>query len=110
MQQIGIDAVLGKINDTVDVEKSTVKTFGIRFLTEKNNLIGPRELTIRKRTKGYQQTTSGTDKRARGNYNLQANGLIAVIDVESNISKNVFVSMIYQFRDFESETWQTVFH
>lgn len=110
MQQIGIEAVLAKLNDTVDVHDASVKAFGIRFLTEKNNLIISREMFIRKRTKGYRQAVTGQEKRGKGSYNLQANGLIAVIDEESQMPKNIFVAMIYQFSDCKSENWQPVFH
>lgn len=110
MDQIGIEEVLDRMNDTVDIHTSNLKSFGIRFLSDKDGQIISREMIVRKRTKGPRQETTGQDPRGKGRYNLQANGLIAVVDVEVNIPKSITVAMIHRFRDHKSDKWTKVFH
>jgi hypothetical protein len=110
MDQIGIDVVLDKLNDTFDIETSALKSFGIKFLSDKDGQIISREMKIRKRTKGPRQETTGQDQRGKGRYNLQANGLIAVVDVDANMPKSITVAMIHRFRDHKSDKWTKVFH
>lgn len=106
MEQIGIESVLMKLNDTVDRETSAVKTFGIRFLSAD----GQREMHCRKFTKMPKATLTDHDRRGRQYYNLQESGTLLLEDVEAGHPKSVKAAMIYGFRDYQSSKWLNVFH
>lgn len=107
IRQVGIEAVLDKLNHTVDVESSVVRDYGLKVLTAE----GPSMLySIRKYTKGLKQQTTGQEKRGKDYYNLQRNGIIMVEDIAAGHPKSITAAMIFAFRDHESNEWQKVFH
>lgn len=106
MDQIGIENVLLKLNDTVDRETSSVKTYGLRFLSAE----GKREIHCRKYTKMPKAALNDQDRRGRQFYNLQQSGALLLEDIEAGHPKSVKASMIYGFRDYQSSNWLNVFH
>lgn len=107
MEQISIEQVSDKINATVDPSTSELRQFGLRYLSEKGNTP---EVRVRKFTKGAFQKTTGQDKRGKGFYNLQYNGVILLENLDAERPESVKMAMIFAFRDHKSKTWQTVFH
>jgi hypothetical protein len=107
MESIGISEVLNKISDTVDVITTDIKHYGVRYLTEEGE---NRELNVRKYTRGLKQSVSGVDKRGKGYYNIQKNGVVLVQDLTNGRTISLKAAMIYGFRDFESNFWNKVFH
>jgi hypothetical protein len=105
--EIGIEEVLNKVNDTVDQHDLTVKTFGLRFITSEGE---KREINCRKYTRGSKQELTGRDQRGKEYYNLQRNGVMLVIDITNTRTISIKPSMIYGFKDYESDSWLTVFH
>jgi hypothetical protein len=107
MAQIGIDTVLAKLNDTVDINNSDVKVFGIRFINSEGET---REINCRKYTKSPKQNMDGKDVRGKDFYNLQRNGVIMLCDVDAGHPRAVKTAMLYGFCDFQSTTWLNIFH
>lgn len=107
MVQIGIEAVLDKLNDTVDINNSTVKTFGLRFINAEGET---REIVCRKHTKDATKKVSGKDERGKDYYNLQRNGVMLLQDMDANHPRSIKTAMIYGFRDYQSDVWYNVFH
>jgi hypothetical protein len=104
---IGIEEVLSRVNNTVDHENSAVKVFGLRFLTAEGE---KRELTGRKYTRGSRQELVGKDNRGKDFYHLQRNGVMMIADITNARTIAIKPSMIYGFKDHESDTWLKVFH
>ena len=107
MSQIGIDLVLVKVNDTVDVENSIVKTYGVRFINAEGE---KREINCRKYTKSPKQNMDGKDERGKDFYNLKRNGIIMLWDVDAGHPRSVKTAMLYGFCDFQSSIWLKIFH
>lgn len=107
MEQISIEQVSDRINATIDPSTSELRQFGIRYLSEKGNTP---EVRVRKLTKGAYQKTTGQDKRGKGFYNLQANGIMLLENLDAERPESVKLAMIFAFRDHNSKHWQTVFH
>ena len=107
MSQISIETVLAKLNDTVDVSSAELKVYGLRFITKEGE---KREVRCRKYTKSPRQSIAATDPRGRAFYNLQANGVLLVLDLDTDSPKSIKAAMIYGFLDHQSEAWLNVFH
>jgi hypothetical protein len=107
MNQIGIENVLVKLNDTVDNQTTTVKTYGLRFITKEGE---QREITCRKSTKMPKVEVSDQDKRGQQYYNLKRNGILLLEDINAGHPRSIKAAMIYGFRDYQSPIWLNVFH
>jgi hypothetical protein len=105
--EIGIEELLNKVNDTVDHHDSMVRTFGLRFITAEGE---KREIHCRKYTRGSKQELTERDSRGKDFYNLQRNGVILVVDITNARTISIKPAMIYGFRDYQSDSWLTVFH
>ncbi len=108
--RIDIGTALKKLADTYDEQTNEVKTFGIRFLKQGGE---KREFSAcRKNVKlpSIKYDHQKADPKSKGMYNLKYNGVIMLFDEDDQQPKNVPVSMIYQFKDFKSNTWLDVFH
>ena len=107
MKSIGFSEVLSKINDTVDVNTSDVKQYGIKFYTAEGDV---REIATRKYTRGSLQSVTGHDPRGKAAHNLQRNGLIMLQDLTNGRTINIKATSIFSFRDYQSQHWLKVFH
>lgn len=107
MKSIGISEVLNRFSDTVDIETSQVKHYGVQLYNAKGEC---RQLLVRKYTRGALQATIGADARAKYTHNLQQNGNVMLLDVDGERVIEVKATSIYGFRDFGSNDWQKVFH
>lgn len=107
MLQVAIETVLNKLNDTVDTNDLTVKTFGLRFINRKGE---KREVQCRKHTKDATKKVEGQDQRGKDYFSLQRNGVILVDDVDAGHPRTLKVAMIYGFKDFHDTQWFNVFH
>jgi hypothetical protein len=107
MEQIAIDVVLKKLNDTVDVSNSAVKSYGLRYLDAQGSV---NEYHCRKFTKHPKTKPTQTDKRGSDFYNLQRNGVILIEDLNAEHPRTLKVATIFGFRDYQSNNWLTVFH
>jgi hypothetical protein len=120
MDQIDIGTVLNKFNDTVDEATQEVKTFGIRFINkqgEKRVLICRKNVKSPKQEKAdnpqsLAQALSGhkIEDKGREMYNLKRNGVMLVKDEHEDHPRTIKTSMIYAFKDFNSDNWLNVFH
>lgn len=107
MNQIGIDVVLNKLNDTYDEQNLELKSYGLRFLNAQGET---REIICRKFTKDATKKVDGVRERGKQFYNLKRNGILMVEDMDSNHPKAIKPAMIYGFKDFQAEHWINVFH
>lgn len=95
------------MNDTVDVETTAVKDFGVKFYTAEGEL---RVISARKYTRGALQDIAGQDKRGKASHNLQAHGLVMLQDLTNGRTINVRATSIYGFKDYQSFIWLNVYH
>jgi hypothetical protein len=107
MEQISIENVLVKLNDTVDNATLTVKAYGIRFITAEGE---KREILCRKKTKDAKTEIQGLDPKGKQYYHLQANGVLLLDDLIAGHPKSIKAAMIYGFQDYQSPKWLNVFH
>lgn len=107
MERIDIGTVLNKFNDTVDERTNQVKQYGIRFINDRGE---QRELTCRKNIKSPRQGKEGSVDRGREMFNLKRNGVMLVRAEHEDHPRTIKTSMIYGFKDFNSQTWLNVFH
>lgn len=107
MEQRGIVTVLSRFNDSIDQATSTLKSYGLKFLTETGE---KREITCRKYSKGLKQKAIGHDARGKNFYNLQYKGVILLEDITNGRVISAKTDVIYAFREFESDLWFKVFH
>ncbi len=111
---ITIETILAKIDDTVD-QSGGVRTFGIRYL-KKGGAIGER-LHVRKGVKptqkledsplqgGMSEGQGGSHPRGKLKYNLKQHGVIKLYDVDQDEFRDIKVSAIFGFRDYQSDQW-----
>lgn len=108
MSSIDIGTVLNKFDDTVDEIDSSVKEYGIRFITSDGRV---RTMRARKGVRApKQQLNNGNQERGNFRYNLQRNGTILVFDLDINESRSPKVATIFAFKDFNKNTWLRVHH
>jgi hypothetical protein len=109
MDRIDIGTVLNKFNDTVDEATQEVKYFGIRFINDRGE---KRQLICRKNIKSPKQrkTIPVPEERGKEMYNLKRNGVMLVKAETEDHPRTIKTSMIYGFKDFQSDTWLNVFH
>lgn len=101
MNQIDTASALAKMNDTFDESKEVVKTYGLRFISEK----GFREIyNARKGVKHpQQQGKPGTE--IRQNSNKKFSGLVQVYDEDLKQFRDIFFDCIIAFRDYQTDQW-----
>jgi len=107
MEQISIENVLIRLNDTVDYESLEVKKYGIRFITSEGEI---REITCKKRTKQPKAAITKHDPRGNQFYSLQGKGVIMLDDLDAGMIITVKPAMIYGFKDCQSTKWLNVYH
>ena len=107
---IDIGTVLNKIDNTVDDDSLEVKTFGLRFLTDKgiSELIDCRK-NVRDPFKGKQTAKHQLPAKGKFKYNLKRKGTILLTSHLKDY-RSVLVSAIYEFKDFKSNRWLRVKH
>jgi hypothetical protein len=103
-----IGTVLNKFDDTVDEINSTVKEYGIRFITADGRV---RTMRARKNVKApTQQLSKPLEKRGKQTFHLKRNGTMLMHDLDISEPRFVKVATIFAFKDFNSSTWHNVRH
>jgi hypothetical protein len=105
---IDIGSVLKKFDDTVDELDSSVKDYGIRFITADGRV---RTMRARKNVRGPQRRLQNPlAEKGRHMFHLKRNGTILVQDLLINQPRTVKVAAICGFADHNSTEFQRVFH
>jgi hypothetical protein len=100
---ISIANVLQKFNETYDEQRFEVRDYGIRFITADGKL---RTMQARKNIK---PPGSGLRKPVGNAFaHLQRSGIMLVS--EGAQQRSIKPATICAFKDYKSDTWQTVFH
>jgi hypothetical protein len=107
MSTIDIGTVLNRFDDTIDEASHTVKTFGLRFITEDG-----RKREISSARKNVKSPKQGLVDRPQGKqlFNLKATGTMLLFDEDNQEPKTVKVACIYGFREYRAKVWYDVSH
>jgi hypothetical protein len=104
MDRIDIGTVLNRLDDTVDIRTSEVKTYGIRFLRDNGTI---RTMLCRKNMKTPGRGR-GLKPAGNGMYHLKRTGTMLVS--EGDQMRSIKPATIFEFKDHQASEWITVFH
>jgi hypothetical protein len=99
MLEIDIATVLNKLNDTIDEKKAVSKSYGLRFIKATGEC---RELICRKNVRA--------GVRGKYQFSLKDRGLVQVTADNETHPRLIKPTMIYGFKDYQSDVWLNVFH
>lgn len=105
---IAIERVLKNFDDTLDERSMEVKEFGVKLITSDGRLRTMRAHKLVKAPK--QQLSQPLSVRGGISYNLKRNGVMMLEDLDRQEPRSTKPSMFFAFKDFQSSTWQNVFH
>ncbi len=105
---IAIERVLKNFDDTIDERSLQVKEFCLKLITSDGRLRTMRAHKLVKAPK--QQLSQPLNSRGGISYNLKRNGVMMLQDLDKQEPRSTKPSMFFAFKEFQSSTWQNIFH